>query len=150
MKKITDKQRTNRERPGPKTKAGKARALENLKPFEPGQSGNPAGRPKSITLSEALRHELAKEAPEAAAGETYAEKIAGVLCAAAAGGNVNAAREIADRTEGKPRQAVDIDMSVMDWRAIAKTQGISEQDVIREAQRIIAESLNAGGAAPGH
>ena len=68
------------------------------KPFEPGnphawkpgESGNPAGRPKSITLSEALRRELAKEAPaeegKPATGETYAERIAVMLCAEAAWG----------------------------------------------------------------
>jgi hypothetical protein len=153
-KKTTDKQRTNRE-PGPKTTGGKARSLANLKPFKPGRSGNPSGRPKSITLSEALRHELAKAHPESKDGETYAEKIAGVLCKAAAEGNVNAAKEIADRTEGKPRQAIDVDMSVMDWRAVAKAQGINESDVIAEARRIIAEfgsaePLDARSPASGH
>ena len=146
LKMATDKQRKNRE--------GRKRSLANLKPFRKGQSGNPKGRPKSITLSEALRHELAKENPKGKDGETYAERIAAVLCQAAVGGNVNAAKEIADRTEGKPRQALEVDMSVMDWRAIAKTQGVSETDVIREAQRIIAEAgaepLDAGGAAAGH
>jgi hypothetical protein len=29
--------------------------------FKPGQSGNPAGRPKSITLSEAIRLQLAQK-----------------------------------------------------------------------------------------
>src|SRR5690349_11333806 len=29
---------------GPQTEEGRARALANLKPFAPGQSGNPAGR----------------------------------------------------------------------------------------------------------
>ena len=149
-KQATDKQRKNRDEPGTKKTGGRAASLANLKPFAPGQSGNPKGRPKSITLSEALRHELAKEHPDGQDGETYAEKIAAVLCKTAAEGNVNAAKEIADRTEGKPRQAVDIDMSVMDWRAIAKAQGISEQDVIAEAKRIIAESANAGGAPAGH
>lgn len=73
-----------------------------------------------------------------------------MLCESAAGGNVAAAREIADRTEGKPRQALDVDMNVLDWRAIAKAQGISEQDVIAEAKRIIAESVNAGSPPAGH
>ena len=93
----TDKQRGNSD--------ARARSLANLKPFQPGQSGNPAGRPKSITLSETLRRELAKECPEEA-DQTYAERIAAVLCKSAAEGNVRAAQEIADRTEGKPRQSV--------------------------------------------
>lgn len=129
----TDKQRPNSE--------ARARSLANLKPFQPGQSGNPAGRPKSITLSEALRRELAKQAParegEEATGETLAEQIARVLCQAAAGGSVRAVQEIGDRTEGRPRQSVDVDMSVRDWRAKAKAHGLTEEDVIAEARRII-------------
>lgn len=48
--KSTDKQRANSE--------AEARRLANLKPFPPGVSGNPAGRPKSITLSDVLVREL--------------------------------------------------------------------------------------------
>jgi len=65
--------------------SGRAISLANLKPFEPSQSGNPKGCPKFISLSEALRHELAKEYPEAQDGETYAERITAVLCQAVAG-----------------------------------------------------------------
>jgi len=128
MTKIADKQRKNSE--------GRARRQANLKPFPKGVSGNPAGRPKSITLSEALRLQLAEVMPEADE-RTYAEEIARVLCADAAKGNVMAAREIADRTEGKPKQALDIDMSVRDWREMARANGIDKKDVFREAQRLI-------------
>ena len=107
--------------------------------FKPGQSGNPAGRPKSVTLSEAIRLQLAKKVSEGS-DYTYAEAIAQVLCVAAVRGNVNAAREIADRTEGKPRQSVDVDMSVSDWRAVAQAHGLSQEDVLREAQRLIEQS----------
>jgi hypothetical protein len=112
--------------------------------FKPGESGNLKGRPKSLTLSEALRVQLSQVMPDADE-QTYAEKIALVLCEEAAKGNVGAAREIADRTEGKPRQSLDVDMSVMDWRNLAKVHGLSEQDVITEAQRIIEESALATG-----
>lgn len=114
--------------------------------FKPGQSGNPKGRPKSVTLSEALRLELAKANPKGDGDETYAETIASVLVKNAATGNILAAKEIADRTEGKPKQAVDMNMNVNDWRELARQHGVSEQDVIREAQRLIAEStLDHGG-----
>ena len=53
-KRFTDKQRENSD--------ARARRLANLKPFPKGVSGNPAVRPKSITLSEALRRELATTA----------------------------------------------------------------------------------------
>ena len=112
--------------------------------FKPGQSGNPAGRPKSITLSEAIRLQLAQTFSE---DRTYAEEIALVLCAAAVKGNVNAAREIADRTEGKPKQAIDLDVRVNDWRTLASQHGLSEQDVLNEARLLINESATDSGDA---
>ncbi len=115
--------------------------------FKPGQSGNPAGRPKSITLSEALRLELAKVLPNDTNERTFAEVIAQSLVRAAATGNILAAKEIADRTEGKPKQAIAMDMNVTDWRELARQNGLSETDVISEAQRLIAESgLDSSGA----
>ncbi len=115
--------------------------------FKPGQSGNPAGRPKSITLSDALRLEMAKVFPGDTQERTFAEVIAQQLVRSAARGNILAAKEIADRTEGRPKQAVDIEMNVNDWRQLARQHGLNEQDVIREAQRLIAESAaDSGGA----
>jgi DNA helicase HerA-like ATPase len=124
------------------TEKNRARQLANLEPFPKGVSGNPAGRPKSITLSEALRLQLAKVSPHADE-RTYAEEIARVLCVNAARGNVNASREIADRTEGKPKQAIDVEMNVRDWRQMARAHGLSEQDVIREAQRLIESATDS-------
>lgn len=137
MTKITDKQRNNSE--------GRARRQANLKPFPTGVSGNPKGRPKSITLSEALRLQLAEVMPEADE-RTYAEEIARVLCADAAKGNVMAAREIADRTEGKPKQAIDVDMSVRDWREMARTHGLTEAEVVAEAQLLIESATDSSDA----
>jgi hypothetical protein len=133
---VTDKQRKNSE--------AKDRKLANLKPFKPGQSGNPEGRPKSITLSEAYRKQLAQPVPGDKEGRTFAEVIASRVVVAAAMGDVGAAREIADRTEGKPRQALDVDMQVHDWRQMARDYGVSEEDVISEARRLI-ESVDDGG-----
>ncbi len=115
--------------------------------FKPGQSGNPAGRPKSITLSDALRLEMAKVFPGDTQERTFAEVIAQRLVRSAATGNILAAKEIADRTEGRPKQQVDVDLSVNDWREMARRHGLSEQDVINEARRLIAESAaDSGGA----
>jgi hypothetical protein len=108
--------------------------------FKPGQSGNPAGRPKSITLSEAFRRQLSQPMPDDPEGRTFAEVIAERMCVAASGGDVSAAREIADRVEGKPKQSVNLDMNVNDWRAVAQAHGLNEQDVLREAQRLIEQS----------
>jgi hypothetical protein len=135
MSKTADKQPKNN---GDRDEKGRF-VKGNNNGFKPGQSGNPAGRPKSITLSEALRMELAKANPQGDGEQTYAEAIAQMLCEQAAEhNNIMAAKEIADRTEGKPRQTVDVDMSLFDWRALAKAHGIDERDVLAEAQRIIA------------
>ncbi len=107
--------------------------------FKPGASGNLKGRPKLTLLSEALRAELAAAMP-GADERSYAEAIAAALIAAAIKGDVAAAREIADRTEGKARQQVDVDMAVMDWRDMARKHGLSAEDVIDEARRLIEES----------
>lgn len=69
-------------------------------------SPNPGGRPKTAHISEALRRALER-------GE--AEQLASVLLALARGkkrGNtvqIAALREIADRTEGKARQTVEVE-----------------------------------------
>jgi len=115
-------------------------AAGNPNGFQPGQSGNPAGRPKSLTLSEAFRRQLSQPVPNDPHGRTFAEVIAERMCVAASGGDVSAAREIADRVEGKPKQSVNLDMNVNDWRAVAQAHGLNEQDVLREAQRLIEQS----------
>ena len=66
--------------------------------WQPGQSGNPGGRPKTRHISEALRRALE---------EGDAKRLAEVLLNRAksdkrAFARIAATREIADRTEGKP------------------------------------------------
>ncbi len=132
MNQPTEKQRNSTE--------GRKRSLANLKPFQKGVSGNPNGRPKSLTLSEAFRRQLSQPVPGDEQGRTFAEVIALRVCVAAAQGDISAAREIADRTEGKPRQSVDVDMSVSDWRQMAAAHGLDEREVVEEARRLIAKS----------
>jgi len=109
--------------------------------FPKGQSGNPQGRPKLTRLTDALREQLAAANPNAPE-ETIAEQIARALIREAISGNVQAAREIADRCEGKPMQKVDLDLQIKDWRTLAKNYGVTETDVIREAKLLIAESID--------
>jgi hypothetical protein len=113
--------------------------------FKPGVSGNPEGRPKLTLLSEALREQLAQVLP-GVDERTTAEHIARSMIREALRGNVVAAREIADRTEGKPKQALDIDMSVRDWRQLAQAHGLSEQDVVREAKLLIESDSDSSDA----
>jgi len=82
------------------------RSLKNLRePWEKGQSGNPSGRPKRpITEAMlAMLHQVSK-----GHNKTFAQLIAEGQIRQAVKGSTMAAKEIADRTEGKARQAVDV------------------------------------------
>ncbi len=116
--------------------------------WQPGQSGNPKGRPKGVTLSDALRKMLAEQAP-GKTEQTYAEVIARALCKQAVKGNVLAAKEVADRVEGRPKQSLDVDLNVRDWRKLAEANGLREADVLREARQLIAESADDLGGSEG-
>lgn len=75
--------------------------------FRPGESGNPTGRPQIKLLSKAYRRRLSELSPD---GRTYAEVIAGNIIELAMGETrltIQAASELADRTEGKPRQTIE-------------------------------------------
>jgi hypothetical protein len=115
------------------------RQLANLKPFKPGQSGNPAGRPKKALLSDALRRQLAEALPNAPE-KTIAEAVARTLIREALGGNVQAIREVGDRSEGKPAQAIALDLDVRDWRQMAQSNGLELNDVLTEARLLIEQS----------
>ena len=69
----------------------------NLKMFEPGESGNPGGRPKGMSITAELRKLLDDG--------TVAEDIAKALIKLAKDtnfkGNVAAFKELLDRTDGK-------------------------------------------------
>jgi hypothetical protein len=73
--------------------------------FEKGQSGNPGGRPKEKPFRDALRAELAAlgaDDPKALRG------LARNLLKIAAGDEgLQAIKEVADRLDGKPVQAIE-------------------------------------------
>ena len=71
--------------------------------FKKGQSGNPGGRPKEKPFADALRMEIAD------AGEDHKSlrRVARALIKKAESGDIRAIRELADRLDGKPIQAVE-------------------------------------------
>lgn len=74
--------------------------------WKAGESGNPKGRKGSVT--DAIRQRLEK-VRDARDGRTNAELVADALLEEAIKGrNIQAIREILDRMEGKPRQAIDL------------------------------------------
>jgi hypothetical protein len=112
--------------------------------FPKGVSGNPSGRQKLTRLTDALRQQISETNPTAPE-ETVAEQIAQTLIKLAISGDVQAIKEIGDRTEGKPKQSLDLDLQINDWRTLAQSYSLSEQEVMNEAKLLIAESINDSG-----
>jgi hypothetical protein len=88
---------------------------ENLKPFQPGQSGNPGGRPRKRPISGRYAELAETELPEALRkelslpkGATYGDAIAMGLVRAAIKGETGAAREVREAIEGKATQRIEI------------------------------------------
>jgi hypothetical protein len=140
---MPDKQKTD----GKQTVKGKfPPGNKNGNQFPKGVSGNPNGRPRLTKLTESLRRLIAETNPHAHE-ETIAETIAQTLVTMALAGDIAAIKEVADRTEGKPKQAIDLDV-FQDWRTEAQRYGLSERDVLNEARLLIAESdIDSSGEA---
>ncbi len=114
--------------------------IKNLKPFKKGEDErrNTLGRPKKTLLSEAIREQLAEVMP-GASEQTFAEGIAKTLVNLAVAGDVAAARELADRSEGRPKQAIDLDLDLqLDWRIQAQKFGLTKNDILNETKLLIA------------
>jgi hypothetical protein len=95
------------------------RCPENLKPYrwQKGQpSPNPGGRPKKAPISEAYEHHVTERLTDdirrrfrLRKGATWADAIAVKQIHAALRGNTVAAKEIADRIEGRVRLPVAVE-----------------------------------------
>ena len=105
------------------------RSLANLRPWQPGQSGNPGGGPRSRNLLKALRNAVEADYD----GVSGAEMIASKLLELVQDGKVHAIREINDRLEGNPLQA-SINLNV-DERVLAMDDESFEEFVARERER---------------
>lgn len=84
----------NRERPGKNTR------------FKPGQSGNPSGRPKKLHITKIYEKILAKSGNRKEIQESLMRILTGGRMA-----SVLMIREMAERTEGKVAQLVDLEVS---------------------------------------
>src|SRR5216683_2161502 len=96
-------------------------------------SPNPGGRPKAMVLTEAYRAVLAKRFPGDRQRRTVAEVIAARVAAEAASGSVRAAAEIADRTEGKARQVIEM---ALEMDKAAEMAGIQDRLAAARAERV--------------
>src|SRR5690348_5881642 len=82
--------------------------------FQPGQSGNPGGRPRRHLITESMRklieagelfHPLTGKPIKFAEGRQVAEVLAAVFIFQAIKGSFPHGKEILDRTEGKVKDA---------------------------------------------
>ena len=84
--------------------------LRNLKPWKPGQSGNPKGRPpKNISLTSLLKAEIVKINPSDKKRRTWGELIVLATIQHAIKGNATALKEVWERIDGKAPQIVGED-----------------------------------------
>jgi Family of unknown function (DUF5681) len=77
------------------------------KGFRPGTSGNPGGRPKDLVTRE-LRELMLRQCSLDKKKRSWGEVIAEAIGRKARAGDVRAFEAIADRTDGKPAQAVSV------------------------------------------
>jgi len=96
--------------------------LENLKPFEKGESGNPKGRPKGakgratiarywLEVNQNLKNPLTGES------ETMSQEdlITLAIIKKARDGDVNAYKALMDSGYGAPKQTTDTNLNVSDF-----------------------------------
>lgn len=73
--------------------------------FQPGQSGNPSGRPRRL-MAEAYRRALERKIANDPQGRTFADVVAEKMVAWGLKGDFRAIAEVTDRIDGKPQQSV--------------------------------------------
>src|SRR5437773_9185132 len=88
---------------------------QTLKPWKPGQSGNPGGRPKKRPITDCYGALLNQSLPDELVrllrvkkGTTYGEAIALGQAVSAIKGKAESAREIREALEGKTAQRVEV------------------------------------------
>ena len=115
-----------------------SRSRANLKPFKPGESGNPGGLPRGTPrLSTAYQKLLGVDARSRLPVETIADEIAASVIKRAINGDLRAAQEVADRTEGTATPF----LSVPDGDAIELELLERERVVVT---KIVQQLLNKG------
>lgn len=118
--------------------------------FKPGHSGNPAGRPlKENTFSDIARELLAskeihieytypkngrliKSSMNITSDNTINHTLVAALVKEAMDGNVNAARELIDRTEGRSKERVEHSGKIEGTRPIITVTSQKAADAVQE------------------
>jgi hypothetical protein len=114
------------------------KSKENLRSWEKGQSGNPAGRPlRSKNIKTRLEKFLALTSEMKGEDGELFDKYDAIIIKTieqAIKGNPQARNDIFDRLEGKPKQAIDI----VD-RKPDELEEMSQTELNEEAERLVTE-----------
>ena len=107
--------------------------IENLKPWKPGQSGNPGGRPKNGDVASEIAKAVFSQNPE---------MIYQAFLKALKKGNVYAFKVLADRAYGKVKEPREV---------THRYEDLSDEDLQREIDSLLANlGLAAQVDAAGH
>ncbi len=132
---------------------------KNLQMFKEGDVPNPNGKQKGaidvknrlIKMLENLSPtsvQTSKEIADFCSGVSNITNIdavnARLLYCAIVLGESWAVKEVFDRIAGKPTQAINMDVSVQDWRAIAADAGLTEEEFLYETKLFVDKQLDNG------
>lgn len=108
------------------------KSLENLKPWKPGESGNPNGRPKGIKNRSTIVREILELVHEAT-GQTYEYASTKAIADKAATGDVTAWERLMDSAYGKVTDKQEVDLSSKDKSMSPSASRLSDiTDKIRD------------------
>lgn len=111
--------------------------MRGLIPFQPGQSGNPSGRPKRKPVTDAILRELAKA--HGRQGKTRLEAMVANMVGLAINQRtreaVDAFKTILAYTDGLPIQTVEVDIYDVARRE-AEARGLDPEKVVSILERL--------------
>ena len=123
---------------------GRQRSLANLKPFKPGQTGNPGGRPKGKSLTQRLVELMDRTDIDGTAlpeGKCVADFVVETIAREAIAGKFPFAKEVFDRIEGKVPDRI----AGHDGGPLKDLSGLSDNDL----DTLAAISGRMGAGRPG-
>jgi len=100
---------TKRKKPAEKQRHISKPKMPRGRPFLPGKSGNPAGRPPGpLCLTDSLKKELDKPCPGDKRGRTWGAVLVERFLEVAMSGSVTAMKELFDRTDGRIKESIEV------------------------------------------